>query len=191
MGRERIYYPTGAQKKGLYTEGRQWMTRDGVEYIGQYHQYINTGEVYTENQYIKGKSVELIPYADLTNESIKRTFFYNKLVENDDYDPIVVLPDPYFPIPTQEDYDSGYITRYFYQKKGSRTIFEVDKEGFGFKNPNYHRAELRWKISGPLFDEAGEKGIIDSNRRTLAFKREEIPLIEQYLTDLSDLSRPS
>ena len=34
MGRERIYYPTGAQKKGLYTEGRQWMTRDGVEYIG-------------------------------------------------------------------------------------------------------------------------------------------------------------
>ena len=107
----------------------------------------------------------------------------------DDYEPTITLPDPYFPQPTGEDYDTGYVVRYFLQKKGSRVIFEVSKDGFSFEDPNYHKCELKWKISGPLNDLNGISGIIDTNQRTVLLKRKEMPFIDSYLTDLTQLAK--
>tara|TARA_B100000085_G_scaffold282764_1_gene311969 strand:+ start:776 stop:1348 length:573 start_codon:yes stop_codon:yes gene_type:complete len=189
MGRQRIYYPRGAQRQGLYTSGGQWMSEDGAEWVGQYHIYTNTGEVFTEPEYVKGKSVKLVPYANLGEENERRTFQYNKIKQIDDYEPTITLPDPYFPQPTGEDYDTGYVVRYFLQKKGSRVIFEVSKDGFSFEDPNYHKCELKWKISGPLNDLNGISGIIDTNQRTVLLKRKEMPFIDSYLTDLTQLAK--
>jgi len=165
------------------------MSEDGAEWVGQYHLYTNTGEVYTEPEYVKDKSVKLVPYANLGEENQRRTFQYNKIKKIDDYESTITTPDPYFPSPTQEDYDTGFVIRYFLQKKGSRTIFEVSKEGFSFKDDNYYSCELKWKISGPLNDTNGISGIIDTNRRTILLKREQMPFIENYLVDLQQLSK--
>jgi hypothetical protein len=165
------------------------MSEDGAEWVGQYHLYTNTGEVYTEPEYVKDRSVKLVPYANLGEENQRRTFQYNKIKKIDDYESTITTPDPYFPSPTQEDYDTGFVIRYFLQKKGSRTIFEVSKEGFSFKDDNYYSCELKWKISGPLNDTNGISGIIDTNRRTILLKREQMPFIENYLVDLQQLSK--
>ena len=187
--RQRIYYPKGAQQQGLYTSGQEWMSEDGMEWVGQYHVYTNTGEVFTQPEYIKGKSVKLVRFQNLTNASINRTFQYKKKKEIDDYEPALVTPDPSYPIPTQEDYDTGYIVRYFLSKKGSQIIFEVNKKGFSFKNPNYHRVDLKWKISGPLNDFNGISGIVDTNRRTILLKKTQMPFLDRYLSNLSEFAR--
>ena len=44
------------------------MSEDGMEWVGQYHIYTNTGEVFTEPEYIKDKSVKLIRFQNLTSE---------------------------------------------------------------------------------------------------------------------------
>ena len=68
--------------------------------VGQYHIYTNTGEVFTEPEYVKGKSVKLVPYYNLGEENQRRTFQYNKIKQIDDYESTMTLPDPYFPQPT-------------------------------------------------------------------------------------------
>ena len=188
--RKRIYYPKGAIRKGLYTAGLEWMTVDGTEYIGQYHSYINTGEVYTLSNFVKDKSVKLVPYADLTNQAIKRTFSYNVLKEKvDDYEPVVKTPDPFYPIPTNEDYEKGYFDRYFLKRKGNKYVFEVSEDGFSFDDPYFKKLKIRWKISGPLNDTAAESGIIDTNRRTILKVINEMEGIDLVLNNLQQYAK--
>ena len=79
--------------------------------------------------------------------------------------------------------------RYFLSKKGSQIIFEVNKKGFSFKNPNYLRVDLKWKISGPLNDFNGISGIVDTNRRTILLKKTQMPFLDRYLSNLSEFAR--
>ena len=44
--RERIYYPVGSISSGLYTNGGELMEKDGTPYVGQYHTYKNTKEIF-------------------------------------------------------------------------------------------------------------------------------------------------
>jgi hypothetical protein len=78
MSRRRIYYPEGKIQKGLYTIGKQWMTEDGKEYIGGYHTY-TTGEVFTQASYVRDVSKKLIPYKDVSQQSVKEVFDYDDL----------------------------------------------------------------------------------------------------------------
>ena len=189
--RERIYYPEGAIQKGLYTSGGEWMFEDGTEYTGQYHRYSNTKEVFTESYFIKDVSKKLIPFYDLNVDFQKNTFDYNVLTENiKDYTPELTIPDPYFLQPSQEDYDNGFVKRYFYKRKGSLTINEIDEKGFGdLDSPYYQKIELKWKISGPLNDTTEETGIIDTNRRTILLYQNEFTGLERYLTDLQQSAK--
>jgi len=189
--RKRIYYPEGSIQKGLYTSGGEWMFEDGIEYTGQYHRYLNTKEVFTESYFIKDVSKKLIPFYDLNVDFQKNTFDYNVLTENiKDYTPELTIPDPYFLQPSQEDYDNGFVKRYFYKRKGSLTINEIDEKGFGdLDSPYYQKIELKWKISGPLNDTTEETGIIDTNRRTILLYQNEFTGLERYLTDLQQSAK--
>ena len=189
--RKRIYYPEGAIQKGLYTNGREWMFEDGTEYTGQYHKYTNTKEVFTESYFIKDVSKKLVPFYDLNVEFQKNTFQYNVLKEKvSSYKPELEIPDPYFLQPSQEDYDNGFVKRYFYKRKGSTTINEIDKTGFSdLDSPYYQKIELKWKISGPLNDTTEETGIIDTNRRTILLYQNEFTGLERYLTDLQQSAK--
>ena len=191
MARKRIYYPEGAIQKGLYTNGGEWMFEDGTEYTGQYHKYLNTREVFTESYFIKDVSKKLIRYYNLDVDFQKNTFEYNTLKEIvKDYTPELTIPDPYFLQPSQEDYDNGFVERYFYKRKGSTTINEISKKGFGNLNsPYYQKLKLKWKITGPLNDTTEETGIIDTNRRTILLYQNEFTGLERYLTDLQQSAK--
>ena len=191
MARKRIYYPEGAIQKGLYTNGGEWMFEDGTEYTGQYHKYLNTKEVFTESYFIKDVSKKLIRYYNLDVDFQKNTFEYNTLKETvKSYTPELTIPDPYFLQPSQEDYDNGFVERYFYKRKGSTTINEISKNGFGNLNsPYYQKLKLKWKITGPLNDTNEETGIIDTNRRTILLYQNEFTGLERYLTDLQQSAK--
>jgi hypothetical protein len=186
MGRRRIYYPEGSIQKGLYTEGGEWMTDDGDEWVGQYHKYTNTGEIYTQPVYVKDVSVKLVPLYRLNEQLAKNTFQYNVLKELvEDYEQNLVVPDPHLFQPTQEDYDNSFATRYFYKRKGSTIINEVSEDGFGeLESVYYQKLELKWKIAGPLNDTPEEKGIIDTNKRTIMLYQNVFLGLERYLTNL-------
>jgi len=186
MGRRRIYYPEGSIQKGLYTEGGEWMTDDGDEWVGQYHKYTNTGEIYTQPVYVKDVSVKLVPLYRLSEQLAKNTFQYNVLKELvEDYEQNLVVPDPHLFQPTQEDYDNSFATRYFYKRKGSTIINEVSEDGFGeLESVYYQKLELKWKIAGPLNDTPEEKGIIDTNKRTIMLYQNVFLGLERYLTNL-------
>ncbi len=186
--RRRIYYPKGAILEGQYTSGGELMFKDGTEYIGQYHYYKNTKELFSEPNYVDGLSVRLIPYANIgSDSSINRVFAYNTLkeIEADDYSLDVNIPDPFFPNPSAEDYEIGFITRYFMKHKGNNTIFEVSKDGFAFDSVYYQKLELKWKISGVPTDVGIEKGVLDTNRRTINLYKNDFIGLERYLTNLS------
>ena len=107
-----------------------------------------------------------------------------------DYKPELTIPDPYFLQPSQEDYDNGFVERYFYKRKGSTTINEISKKGFGNLNsPYYQKLKLKWKISGPLNDTPEETGIIDTNRRTIMLYQNEFTGLERYLTNLQQSAK--
>ena len=186
MGRKRIYYPEGAIQKGLYTSGGEWMFEDGTEYEGQYHIYSNTNEVYTEPLFVKDVSKKLVRYYNLDNQILTNTYQYNVLTDAvEDFDPIISIPDPYFFQPTNEDYDNGFAERFFYKRKGSEIINEINKDGFDeLDSPYYQKLKLKWKISGPLNDTPEEKGIIDTNQRTILLYINEFEGLERYLTNL-------
>ena len=191
--RKRIYYPEGSIQKGLYTNGGEWMFEDGTEYTGQYHKYLNTKEVFTESYFIKDVSKKLIAFYDLNVEFQKNTFQYNVLKEIvPDYKPELEIPDPYFLQPSQEDYDNGFVKRYFYKRKGSLTINEINEKGFGdLDSPYYQKLELKWKIAGPLNDTPEETGIIDTNQRTILLYANQFEGLERYLTDLTQAAQVS
>jgi hypothetical protein len=87
--------------------------------------------------------------------------------------------------PTQEDYDNSFATRYFYKRKGSTIINELSEEGFGeLESVYYQKLELKWKIAGPLNDTPEEKGIIDTNKRTIMLYQNTFLGLERYLTNL-------
>ena len=54
------------------------MTEDGKEYIGGYHTY-TTGEVFTQASYVRDVSKKLIPYKDVSQQSVKEVFDYDDL----------------------------------------------------------------------------------------------------------------
>ena len=68
--RQKAYYTANEITKYLYTNGEEWMLRDGTNYIGLYHEYI-TGEVYTEPDWDKNKSKKLVAYEDTETSKYK------------------------------------------------------------------------------------------------------------------------
>lgn len=59
----------------------------------------------------------------------------------------------YKPAPTDSDYKTGFITRYFAKKINENKIIEVAAiSTTRKKNPLYKLVELQWKISGPKDD---------------------------------------
>lgn len=172
--RLKVYYPDGQIQKGLYTEGREFMFEDGTEYIGDYHTY-STGEVFTKSAYIKSVSEKLIPFVDLSNFDNSQKFEYDKLNE---LKPNFAFATYGKTIPTQEDYNQGFVVRYFAKRHFNDIISEVTKETFGFLRPEYYvKLELRWKL-------VGDAPIV--NERVIRNAEKDIKGISNYITNYSE-----
>lgn len=204
--RKRIYYTKAQIITGLVTEGKEWMFRDGTEYIGQYHRY-TTNEVFSEANFVKDKSRILIPYVEtVTDESdevginIKRNFEYDgiKTIK------IKKSKTPNFAVidKTDKDVNRGWMERYFASKVNDENILELDKEQYGKVGQDggldknlWEKFKIRWKVSGPLYDLVDTKtgiiketGIIDTNQRTINQLSEKYPHLEKVLLDLTEFS---
>lgn len=191
-GRKRVYYSEDQIQKNLFTNGKQWMTLDDwKEYIGPYHRY-STGEVFTEIDWMPNVSMKLVPYrkrsesyfkyADLTefvNINGNKLPIRSSLETN-----IGNLRAPVYKKmpPKNEDFTRGYMKRWFAYKRNEaeKVFFEIDSEqvstyntkGSGVNNIMYGLLEIKWKLTGPEFDEYHNNilmnpGVVDTNSRII------------------------
>ena len=102
-------------------------------------------------------------------------------------------------VPTQEDYEKGFYTRYFIKRKDSNIIAEVSEDKLGdigekVSEVLYVGFELDWKLTGPLDDiivdgVRQQAGVRDTNRRTLQRVEQEYIGITEKLQNLTQFYR--
>ena len=166
-----VYTPPSQIRQGLYTEGKEWMYADSFEeYIGLYHKYPNDA-TYSEAQYYPEQSKPLIPYVaqssiievlddqgnQIGKQSANNSVYFRLTEKRFDQH---YQPPFYYPDPSNEEYDVGFMTRFFAQRKNkSDDITEVTADEFDRKNSNnkpgideglYRFLQLKWTIDGPL-----------------------------------------
>lgn len=206
--RSRVYYTKAQIKNGLITEGGEWMFVDTTEYIGQYHRY-TTGEVFSEPNFVEGKSRKLIPYVDVsvvgTSDSMGMDF-----AKNFEYDRIkqVTVKKTYIPNQnveeiTDKDTKRLYFERYFAYKPNDGRMLELSQEDYGkigskdgLSDVIWQKFKIRWKIKGPIHDimdsegNIKESGVFDTNKRTVALYSEDYPTLKSKLMDFTEYYTP-
>ena len=82
-------------------------------------------------------------------------------------------------IPTESDYERGYVIRYFTQKVNDKgaPVLEIDRSGFAslIDNPFYISVDLDWVISG---DEGKVK---EMNFKSVKYASIKLPAVQLYL----------
>ena len=156
----------GRDKDYLYTKGKE-LSLNGEEYIGEYHIISNTPK--TE------------PVESTTSKilhplySSKDEYQYDLLVAKNNltFLKAFVDPVPYIPIPTNVDYNQGFINRYFAKNviNPNSYVIEIDQRQYmnaghdksrgNINNAIYNLLELKWIIVGI------SKNVFESNTETL------------------------
>jgi|694.fasta_scaffold94296_2 hypothetical protein len=107
-------------------------------------------------------------------------------------------PIAYYPNPSKEDYNKGYIERYFIQKRDTKgaPIFEVKRTTFVqyYKTPFYTGVNLKWRIIGDLVDRYDDNGafipsVITSNSKSIAEAEKVMDDINLYLVNLKQFHK--
>jgi hypothetical protein len=194
-----MYIPEFKILRNQYTIGKEYSVRSTLkEYIGPYN-ILYTGIVYTGNTYNSETSQELIPYSEgqkLATQSRDITF-YDTIVEESDIPKIKTYktPEPQYIIPTPEEIQQGYFTRYFCKKINESKIFDINKEIHDslVKKDNIYNhvlfisVEVKWKLSGPLNDSTVNNilipGVLDTNFRSTRKANLLLPGLTSYITD--------
>ena len=177
--RPKIYYPQDQITTGLKTVGKEWMLRNGTEFKGYYHLY-KDGMVMTGFDYDELTSEYLIPY------QLKTTFKYDTLTKTNVRN--YVAPQQYYPVPTTEDYEQGYVTRYFLRKVNnvSDIIVEINniqfnKVGSQIDPSLYQALALPWKLTGNAND------VEQTNYKIVRKYNEDFPGLQKYLRNYLEL----
>jgi hypothetical protein len=172
--RKKAFYTINEIQNNLFSTGSQWMTEDGTEYKGLYHQYA-TGEIFTQPEWNPNYSVKLIPYEDIPVEV--KTFKRLKSI-NVQYESF----KSYNVKLTTFDIQQGQINRYFIKKINEQPITEIDSQTYQkwvnkTIDPNmYSAVEVTWII-------AGDKDRAETNNANqIEFAKTTIPNIDTVLT---------
>jgi hypothetical protein len=170
----------------LYTSGGEFQTEDGVEYRGAYHRY-TTNEIYTGATWNATTSKKLVLLERMQN----RDLVYAKLKRQ--LQTKFITPRAVKPSPTQSDYKSGYIDRYFLKKCNEPVFIEIDSAQQRLWSRGvidralYKSITLRWFISGNIEDvntgNSLQRGVITKNTIAVQFAQQELPGIADILTD--------
>lgn len=100
-----------------------------------------------------------------------------------------VTPATYKPILTQQDYENGYITRFFVGKINYFDIFETNNKEYNLANSIYYnKVKVDWKITGPEFNVYNGKilqtaGVVNYNLLSINEARVYIPNIQLVLNN--------
>lgn len=154
---QRPYYNLHQIITGQYSDGNEFILKDGSVYSGPYH-ILPTGQKFTE--FVpSSKSVELF---ELRFTPTKDILNYNNIsgVNSNQYS----VPTPYQPMPNAADYKFGRIERFFVQKRNNPlfTIMEIDATQYNSINSQnkpginaviWNKLKIWWIISKiPLED---------------------------------------
>ena len=202
MARKKLYYYKDDIVSG-YKYGLTYMYDNNVEYIGPYHTYKSTGEVYTENYYIENVSLKLYPYVNFNkNDSLYNNPIYSNDRINIEYNQLknntsenkfkyneALTPKQHTPIIQSADYEVGYIIRYVVcQKNSKKNIYEVSKENFNQLDSTFFiKKEFRWGIYHPNQSLDKKNMVIENNKKTVKLLEGYIPHI-RLLNTLIDPS---
>tara|TARA_R110000803_G_C11972053_1_gene319828 strand:+ start:1411 stop:2061 length:651 start_codon:yes stop_codon:yes gene_type:complete len=165
------YYPKNKVQTNLYSNGTDLIKALTLElYTGPYYK-ISSGKTYVgANPNSQRYPEELISIDALVpeeTEDIVNEVTYNDTSENN----IIVstyignlknepqrqlIPLPFYPKPTKEDYKRGYIARFFAKQINDYSFIEINS--LTYKNLNsknskylwelYYVAEIQWQIKG-------------------------------------------
>jgi hypothetical protein len=119
---------------------------------------------------------------------------YKDLIKNlNKFD--IKFPNTIVPSPTTDDYDLGYIIRYFIQKANDENahIFEIDEKEYQRYKENafWIVGELKWRIRGPLNTtykidgKIDDVGVINANKAAIARMSQTIKNIGLYLPNFT------
>ena len=191
MARIKLYYPADELTNNLYTTGMEYMTLDGVEYIGALHRYI-TSETYTESTWNARLSQKLIAYVDPKTSGDKTYKMLKPEIRVTHSIPYGITPQP-----TKLDISASKIKRYFIKRKNDANTLEVNLTQYSDWLSNiidkkmYDGVEITWYISGPLDDrhEHGVivPGVITNNSKQQSFAARIIPELSYRLSNLTEL----
>lgn len=211
--RKRIYYPETQIRKNLFTKGKEWSYLDNwEEYVGYYHIYDSTGEVFSGNEWHPTNSKVLVPYKEKTPSYFKYVNLVNYTTiqgqKTEMYGPIKLdrysAPKAILREPDLVERESSLMTRYFLFKrneKESKKPIEIDKKqantypilNFGINQYLYELVEVPWKTKGPEFDVISDgiikvPGVINTNKRIVEVFSRKFPILKSVLTNMRQFS---
>lgn len=118
---------------------------------------------------------------------------YTDLINNKTYytfsNPKTIVPKP-----TENDYDTGFMNRYFCQRINDENgfIFEISKDIFEEleDNPYWKTSIMRWRLSGPIepvYNDLGnliDIGVKQSNKNSISIVSFKLKNIDLYLPNI-------
>jgi hypothetical protein len=157
------YYPKNRIQTNLYTNGREYIIKsNNQEYTGYYYKLYN-------NTFFTGKTPndlptqELIPFGQSQEDTINTVILnpspslndliYSNLTSNPSPK---IVPSPYYPSPSTDDYKLGEFQRYFMKQINNSLYTEISKKDYdSLVNKNesylwqlYFPISIPWEISG-------------------------------------------
>jgi hypothetical protein len=191
------YYPKNRIVTNLYTNGNEFVVVDTLlPYTGFYYKVYN-GTFYTgKNPQENDLPQQLVPLI-ANAQGLTAPVVYSKLVPN--RTPSVrnyivnsdvstsdrKLPVPFYPNPTQNDYQNGSFTRYFAKKINNLSFVEIDSNTYSAILSNnseylwemYTVIEIPWQLAGD------KNQVYETNRKVthLAEKNNNFQGLSQFL----------
>ena len=190
-----MYYPKYKIKENLYTLGKEYsLFNTNEEYVGYYYELYN-GEKYTGKNPNEGPSKLLKQYV-IPNTQLN--VVYDNIPKNIPNVKIFKNIQTYHPILGNDDYNKGYIIRYFCKKFNNISVFEISKETFedilnkqgNYDHILYQITSLNWVIKGKLEDSYENNilipGVVTINKNTVSTKENTFKGIQLYLKDFKE-----
>jgi hypothetical protein len=173
-----MYYPKNKIIEDLNAPEGEFVLKDSLKaYKGKYFSAYD-GKYFTGPTYT-GDNKEIIKLdlssPSLNSEQHKYNFITNKDKKNINYSPIF---NP--TLPTADEYDDGYMYRYFINRVNSSTkdIIEINLAQYDYfsKNVLYCHTKMMWRISRYSIED-----VIYFNRQSIKSSERTIPGITEYL----------
>jgi hypothetical protein len=130
--------------------------------------------------YVESTSEYLIPYQP------QSSFKYDSLTQTNVKD--YITPQQYYPQPSKQDYDQGYVTRYFLRKANNvdAKIIEIDAKQWNLIGSQidpylYLKTSLPWKLTGNM------ETVELTNFKVVRKYNEELPGLQKYLKNYLEL----
>jgi len=106
----------------------------------------------------------------------------------------IQIPNTIVPTPTQNDYEIGFIDRYFTQRANDASgfVFEVSSDVFNelVENAFWKTVKIKWRLIGPITpsykqdNTLNDVGVMASNKASISLGSAVIKNIDLYLPNL-------